>query len=538
MAKGIELEVPFQGGVPITETRMREIQGGRADELKRVDGPVPAGSANTSNGGRSRFKSEADTRSDIELLEAVVESPDAWEMVEDAEARHSTPDRPGPDRGYTLMDVLVEEVAVNLHISREHTRRNLADWRYWEPLRLAAARAFPNDPSRRLSPTLPSRSQSYRARTNILSGETLDEFMKSLRRANLEAAVECECLDPDAGTWTRPARSQFVVGDTTWMPAATRWHRDKPRDPATGKHRRHDPDADYHHTRNGEPVEVPGRQLGMLTTHGDNPNVRFALDADFMRNKDDPDRITETDLAVKMLRRLLTENPDLTRGIKGFGYDMALSSKGIDDVIGLHVVPVVKVPKLAHGKYRNNTLGLHRFITLTGTEEYIDVKTLNGAPWIWLPEGHNKLQAVPLQRRKLQWGTEPKHKEHMLLYMHVAIPNDHDIPEPLRGATTMIRMNSTDVEINNKPNHTRRTRSLRPIPESDPHFAEVFGAREDVESNFSNLKYLTRGKLRSTRDDHNRFAVAAYIILRMTRSRALYYKNLAANAAAAVPIAA
>ena len=89
-----------------------------------------------------------------------------------------------------------------------------------------------------------------------------------------------------------------------------------------------------------------------------------------------------------------------------------------------------------------------------------------------------------------------------------------------------------------KPRHTRRTLSLRPIWESDPHYKEIGGAREDIESVFSNVKYLTRGKLKSTDEDQNLFTVTVYMLLWMSRARTAYHKSVAANPAQAIPIAA
>ena len=379
-----------------------------------------------------------------------------------------------------------------------------------------------------------------------------------------------------------------MVADKTWMHAATRRHRDDPPDPdsdnpseppdaaagqrpemcgrtvkSTGepcrltashegncrsvfKHSHCDNNADYFHLRNNTLSTVPGRELIVHSVRGDDPNVRFILDADFLRHKDDPERVTESTQAVGMLRRLIDENTntndsdsdddDLAAGIRGFGYDMALSPEGIDDVLNLRRLPIVKVPRLKGNRYRGQALGPHDFTTRAGTiEKDIEVRTLHGTPWIWLPSG-NKLQAVPLTRKKLQWGKRGKKKT--ILYMHAAIPNDDDVPEPLQGATTLIRVNSTKTEIHNKPRHTRRSLSLRAIAESDPYFAEIFGAREDIESTFSNLKYLTRGKLKSTYEDRNLFTLTAFMLLWMSRARTAYYKSVAANPAQAIPIAA
>ncbi len=96
-----------------------------------------------------------------------------------------------------------------------------------------------------------------------------------------------------------------------------------------------------------------------------------------------------------------------------------------------------------------------------------------------------------------------------------------------------MRLNSTDEGIHNSP-HTRRTRSLRPIPEADPDF-EIFGAREDIESMFSDLKYRTRGRLCSIYEDRNRFNILSYMILRLSRTLSAYHKRTATTGAAGNP---
>ena len=558
MAKRRSADIPFLNGAPISEADVHRWSGGEDDELERIDGPAPAGSANT-GGGKRRFKSDHERAADILRLIRVATDEDIWALVDEMERSCREPHRPDPSRGYNMMDIVVMEAATHLHFNREHVLRNLTDQWYWDRLRTAVAKRFPkarypNWEARRLSPTAPSRHQWYRARC-LISGGTLQGLLKGYRRVALGDAVEIGLLDPDKPktSWTTLDRSQIVVGDSTWMHAATRFHRDDPPAKRTrdGKRtkagelyrRRHDENAEYFNTRDKGRSEVPGRALRVLSVRGDHANHRIILDAEFARHADDPDRLNESDHVVAMLKRLIDENTtddgtrNLTDGIKGFGYDMALDSESIDDVLDLRRVPVVKVPRLARGRFRNNALGLHKFTTRTGNIEEIAVNTLNGSPWIWLPEGaYGKLQAVPLVRKKLQWGRQGQGQN--LLYMKAAIPIREDVPEPLQGATTWIRMNSTPEEIANKPKHTRRTRSLRPNPEADPHFVEVRGAREDIESTFSNLKYVTRGRLPSCHENQNLFNIVAYAILRMTQARAAYYNNVAANPSQAIPIAA
>lgn len=79
-----------------------------------------------------------------------------------------------------------------------------------------------------------------------------------------------------------------------------------------------------------------------------------------------------------------------------------------------------------------------------------------------------------------------------------------------------MRLNSTPEEIHSDP-HTRRTRSLRPIPEADPDFS-LHGAREDIESTFSDLKSRIRSKLCSHIEDRFRFNILCYQLLRLSRT--------------------
>ena len=149
--------------------------------------------------------------------------------------------------------------------------------------------------------------------------------------------------------------------------------------------------------------------------------------------------------------------------------------------------------------------------------------------WVLLPNAHATEKAVPLRRSHFYWGDETK--DGSIAYCKVAMPHDPDVPVPLRGATTVVRFNSTDIEIHTNPH----TRSLRPIPEADLDF-EIFGAREDIESTFSDLKRRTRGRLRYLSEDRNRFNILSYMILRLSRTQSAYHERT--TAAQAFPIAA
>ena len=363
------------------------------------------------------------------------------------------------------------------------------------------------------------------------------------RRKVLECATGMGMLNPAAGSWTHPDKSQCLVGDSTWEPAATNLHRHQGLFLPNGKTRRFDPNAEYHHTRDGKPTKIPGRELVMLSTRSPYPNERLLIDAEFMAPKNSPRRKgrNDADQAVDMLERLLEENHDLLRGnpnnarrsgLKGFIFDMAMDSEAIDRVLANRILPIAKTPRTAGGKFRHGNLGPHEFILRDGSTETHDLKTCNGSVWVLLPNAHATEKAVPLRRSHFYWGDETK--DGSIAYCKVAMPHDPDVPVPSGEPPPSCA--STAPTSRSTPNpHTRRTRSLRPIPEADLDF-EIFGAREDIESTFSDLKRRTRGRLRYLSEDRNRFNILSYMILRLSRTQSAYHERT--TAAQAFPIAA
>lgn len=545
MAKPRESEhVPFSDGRPIEAEVLYGLLGD-SEDVERVDGPRPADSPG--GGGIRHINPVRDEDSDLQRLEDVMVSPFVWRMMDNLEEFHNSrrpPGGPGRKREYKLADIQVIETGTHFYGNSDSAWRNLKDPDTWERLCRAVERAFPNDETRRLSKKPPSRHQIYRARRDYFSGDALREFRRQYRRIALEAARDIGIFDPKAGSWTHPDKTQCIVADSSWTPGPTRYHRDDPPNPKTDKVRRFEPNADYHHTRDKKPTKVPGRDLIMLSCRNQHSNERIIIDSDFMPQKKSPERENrnDADFAVDMLEDLLAENGDLlcggpggrSGGLRGFIYDMAMDSEANDRVLSNKVLPIDKVPRLKGGLYRGGNLGPHSFKTRSGGTEHHDVKTCNGSTWVLLPDSRGTEIAVPLRRKHLYWGDATR--QGYTAYCEVEIPNEPAVPRGLRGATTTVRLNSTPEEIHNNP-HTRRTRSLRPIPEADPDF-EIHGGREDIESTFSNLKYCLRGRLRSIHEDFNRFNILSYQILRLSRTLSAYHKRTATTAPQAIPIAA
>ena len=310
MAKPRDSEsVPFSDGKPIEAAVLYKLLGDSGDE-ERVDGPKPADSP-SSSGGKRDIEANPDERSHLQQLEDLVASEFLWDLIEKFEEFHNTrrpTRRRGRKRGYNLMDIQILETGTHLYDNPSDVQRNLRnDRKNWKRLRRTAKKAFPNNKSRRLSKTAPSRHQVYRACRDYFSGDALAEFRRWYRRTAVQIAKDIGIFDPKAGSWTHPHKSQSMVGDMTWMRGATQFHRDKPFIPGTGKARRFDPHADYHHTSDGKPTKVPGRELVMLSCRTGYGNERIPTDAEFMPRKKSPLRKgrNEADQSLDMLERLL-----------------------------------------------------------------------------------------------------------------------------------------------------------------------------------------------------------------------------------------
>ena len=414
-----------------------------------------------------------DIPNQLALLEDFVSREAWWELTEQLERKL----RQGPPRNFTVMDILVTEIAAQLVGSASAATRMLADPPTWAALELAAQRVFPNDPARRLSRTAPSRHQHLRGRQNIFTDKVLAVLQRGARQEAVRAAKGIGLFDPTRGSWTHPDSTQGVAADTTRIRV----------------------------------VDSFGHQIWVLT--GGTGASRVVLDAEVATGDNRMYR-SDADRAVAMLKDLLDEHGDSLRdGLRCFAYDMALDSKGIDDVMGMGVLPIVKEHRLEGGKPWSGSLGVHHFTAPNGTTGDLEVDAVNGAPVVTVPDSSGADIAVPLHRRLTRW--EDQHPRHRIAYSQYAIPDSADVPAHLKGATTEIRLTSTSKEASGSPN-TRRTRLLRPIPEGDVDFDRLIAIREQAEAVFADLKNGT-GRLHGP---HARLQLVAYQLLSIMKALA------------------
>ena len=147
---------------------------------------------------------------------------------------------------------------------------------------------------------------------------------------------------------------------------------------------------------------------------------------------------------------------------------MALRSADSDRLMDHGILPITKTPRTSRGKTAAVNLGPHTFKTATGQAEK-DIIALNGTPTIAVMDGEGNPHYQPLRRVRTQIKKPgPRTRKH-IVYTQWQIPDKPLVPPHLVGATTRIRNNSTPQERQAK-RHTRRTRGLRPVPETDPAF--------------------------------------------------------------------
>jgi hypothetical protein len=106
------------------------------------------------------------------------------------------------------------------------------------------------------------------------------------------------------------------------------------------------------------------------------------------------------------------------------------------------------------------------------------VTAIDGCPTIVVSDISGEKHVVALIRKQTKLNKN-------LMYNVFQIPDDPIVPLSKRGATTMMRMFSSEADLaSGKP----RTRYLRSIPLNDPDFSRLYGLREDTESMHNDYK--------------------------------------------------
>ncbi|MFM8238160.1 MAG: hypothetical protein ACKOBG_10485 [Actinomycetota bacterium] len=444
----------------------------------RVDGASDVGKVSAFR--RRDRSSEPLPLSAFNFLEAVAAFAPFWEACEQIEALAADPHRRGRRAECRVADNLLVEIATRWFRSYRATIRTLNDPKTWDRLSAASIEAFPYQPNRRLSPRPPSRSQFHRFRGRYLeqaeSAAVFDTWRAAGREISIQAARTIGLFDSSAGTLTEPARQNAVAGDATFI--RSRFNATVGMtsvDPETGeiRPRRYDPDADTYH--DGNPSN--GNLLVTALARTDHPHQRLLLDFGFLPKGDRHDAHLFTDLLLD----LKTDIPEIAVSL----YDMAIHAADINRHLNAGIIPVAKVQRTRNGGVATFALGDHVFRRDGEPDQTLPVLAVDGTPTITVHSG-GEPAAMPLALKKLE--RRPNANGTHTVYGIWEVPDHPAVTKrALRGATTRVRHTATDDEL---ASGRLRTRALRPIPESEPTFARLYGGREDVESFNRHLKEL------------------------------------------------
>ena len=439
---------------------------GDTSEVERIDGFSGVGEVRAP---RKRLRhTEPLNLSVLDIAEAYVGLAVLWEMSDEYEKVLHASYTVGRKRQCRIANVLVYQILRSLPLTARAVHRFLDDPRHWQALVAAAEHHWPNHPERRLSPEPPTRFQYMRTCNSMI--EQVPDFLDSFRRVMSEAAVKAARhlgCGQDKDSLTHPSKKNMIMGDATWEQSlynglAGRTYIDE----ITGEvfTGRSDPDASPFH---GE-GSAPGNYIVSVLTRTEYEHERIILDSQYK-----PDGIGDgtmfTDLALKLFEPL--------GNVRGVVYDMALKAADQDRVgsTGRHVL--CKVPHIKGDRIRSEVVGDCKF-DKDGKSFKEVVTSIDGCPTIVVVDTSGEKYVVPLVRKQ----TKVTQKR---MYNVFEIPDQPLVPLSKRGATTLIRMFSSEADIAaGKP----RPRYLRSIPLNDPDFTRLYGLREDTESMHNDYK--------------------------------------------------
>jgi hypothetical protein len=448
----------------------------------------------TSGAGQSRSKpgtsgtSEPLPLSDDQCLEALACCEALWDIAAYYEQRILfQPSQGGRPREFRAVDMLLFACAtwVGPHgNSHRGVARKFADEVFWQRLRNCVRNAYADDPTRRLSRQGPSRSQYARFRKrNQEFDEAITRLQEACDEVSARVAETIGAFDPDQGSYTHPAPQNVIGGDATWMramynAAASDSVVDQQTGEITQPRGRRDPDAIPHFSGS----QTCGRNLELAIGRTPYAHERVILKFDFLPISGKSDATLFCDMAIALFQRL--------PGAQAIVYDMALHDRDFDRILDTGRLPISKVQRTRTGGLANMNLGEHPCRFSNRTVRKIPIIAVDGTPCVIITIlGVEHLQ--PLTRRQ----TKPRKNADgsMTVYGTWVIPQRDEVPRHLRGGQVRIRHNSTPYE---RANNRRRTRALRPIPESDADFW-LFGRREDNEATHNHMKSrLPNGRAR------------------------------------------
>jgi hypothetical protein len=280
--------------------------------------------------------------------------------------------------------------------------------------------------------------------------------------------------------------------------------------PVTGEitPRRHDPDArnyvknDKRRVRGTPWVDLDCRQPGAR-------NERLILDFDAVALDSD-----EMTVGMDLFERTLTLLPETQVLV----WDGAMRGVHMRRLIAeLGIIPMNHATEKPKGNWPK--LGPQTFRRLDGVDEDRDVSLIHGIPTIQVTV-HGEAKHVRLVRTKTILRTRASR---FWVTNEYVLPDHPAVPRQLRGATTSIRLDTTEEA--DKQRRWGLNENLRVIDYMDDDFPEIYGLRNSAESQNRNLEdTLWAGRAHSVgipsgRIDHLGFALFINLIARIAHEQ-------------------
>jgi hypothetical protein len=413
----------------------------------------------------------------LQRVEAILRNPATYRLAEVIPQADRT--RGGRPRDFPDFMVIVFEALISVYGSARQVEAEL-DYRLtWRVIqRLVKKRTgvvLPRQPMRR-------HHYLYLRSTYLTRPDVLKALADVHRRTAADQAVKIGLLDPDGpGSWTRPHRSRLLYGDGKVITPLFKAHPGDTRlDKTTGELRplRYEPDGALHFEGTGETAW--GTKFVLVAARSDRERGRMILDLEHVTSPGG-----EAATAVDCLARTAT----LTPGAQGVVYDTALRGVHHQKILrdlGLLSINRVAAARAGSKKPRRNA-----------NERRVAKSTIIETKDITRPDGTTEL--VPLYARDGALGLgrladdgrltfEELRRTHTMRRADKAGTyrwyNEYALPDDLGGGTITVRLHGNDEDAKRKLN---RTENLRPIPPSDPVFADLFRQRNDAESINRNL---------------------------------------------------
>lgn len=418
----------------------------------------------------------------------------------------------GRQRETTAPAVALVRWATIIYKSERRALRQLRDLNHWNRMRAATISAHPHSPDLHL-PTSPPSRESYRGAWKRFA-EDPERVADYLAMAERDA-IGCydEVIEASPGAVTNPAAGNVVIGDETWVKARTDF------DPSTVGSRQDG--TEYQHR--GDPSARPMKGSPADTDDSGRAVRKVAFQIVSCRNRFGNERVilsvrpsnSGMSDATQFTDRVLELRDALVK-MTAIAYDGAMHGVDADRLVAGGLVPMSKI-SLKNGKVDTFNLGPRTFRTQDGSLATRSVHTVNGAAALVFPAGGDQW-CIPLALVQI---LKRKHT----VYQRMRIPNEPQVPAPLRGATVDLRLNATEDE---RAAGINIAEHLKAFPEGSARFDDLYGLREDVESANSLLKSDLPGRrLRTANPTENLIDLTEWLVMRNNRARLARRQRLA-----------